>query len=114
MARSFQQWKVWCSAKLVEIARTTQSEKTRKDAELLLTRLQYLRLESLPSFLVTLHAAATDDPRFLDLAPSPEEVEQWFAEETKEGVRGERSPSSSERWKERGEGHELGEAHTEK
>ena len=114
MVRSFQQWKVWCSAKLVEIARTAQSNKIRADADQLLTRLQYLRLEGLPSFLVLLHTASQDDPRFLDLAPSAEEIDRWFAQEAKEGVRGERSPSSSERWKERGEGHELGEAHTEK
>jgi hypothetical protein len=83
MARTFQQWKVWCSAKLVEIARTTRSEKTRKDAELLLTRLQYLRLESLPSFLVILYAASQDDPVFFELAPKPEEVDEWFQEEVR-------------------------------
>ena len=86
MARTFQQWKIWVSAKLVEIARTASNEKVRRDADQLLTRLQYLRLEGLPSFLVLLHASSTDDPRFLELAPSPEEVDRWFAQETKEGV----------------------------
>jgi hypothetical protein len=80
VARSFSAWKAWASAKLVEIARTTSDEKVRRDADQLLTRLQYLRLESLPSFLVLLHAAATDDQRFLDLAPSPEEIDEWFRE----------------------------------
>ena len=78
MARGFQQWKVWAAARLIEMVRTASDEKVRRDAEMLLTRLQYLRLESLPSFLVTLHAAATDDQRFLDLAPSPEEIDEWF------------------------------------
>jgi len=81
MARTFQQWKIWASAKLVEIARTAQSEKVRADADMLLTRLQYLRLEGLPSFLVLLRAVSTDDPRFLELAPTPEEVDEWFQEE---------------------------------
>ena len=85
MARTFQQWKAWCAARLVEMARTARSDKVRADADTLLTRLQYLRLEGLPSFLVLLHAAASDDPAFLDLAPTPEEVETWFAEEVKEG-----------------------------
>jgi hypothetical protein len=80
VARSFQQWKAWASARLVEVARAAQSDKVRRDAELLLTRLQYLRAESLPSFLVALHAAAADDPAFLELAPSAEEVEAWFRE----------------------------------
>jgi ABC-type branched-subunit amino acid transport system ATPase component len=80
VARTFQQWKIWAAARLVEIIRTTQNDKIRRDAELLLTRLQYLRLESLPSFLVTLHAAAQDDPAFFELAPSAEEVERWFQE----------------------------------
>jgi hypothetical protein len=85
MARSFQQWKAWCAARLVEIARTAQSDKVRADADQLLTRLQYLRLEGIPSFLVLLHAAAQDDPAFFELAPSAEEVERWFQEEVKEG-----------------------------
>jgi hypothetical protein len=85
MARTFSAWKAWCAARLVEIARNAQGEKVKRDAELLLTKLQYLRLESLPSFLVLLHAAAADDPCFLDLAPSTEEVEEWFAQEVREG-----------------------------
>ena len=83
MARSFQQWKAWCAAKLVEMTKNASDDKVRRDAEMLLTKLQYLRLESLPSFLVTLHAVAADDPQFLNLAPTPEEVEQWFTQETK-------------------------------
>ena len=79
--RTFQQWKIWASAKLLEIIRTAQSDKIRADAEQLLARLQYLRLESLPSFLALLHAAAADDPAFLELAPKPEEVEQWLTQE---------------------------------
>ena len=78
--RSFQQWKVWASAKLVEMARTAKEDKVRRDAELLLVKIQYLRLEGLPSFLVTLHTASQDDPAFLEIAPTPEEVETWFQE----------------------------------
>ena len=80
MSRTFQQWKAWCAARLVEIAKDARDERVRRDADMLLTRIQYLRLEGLPSFLVTLHAAAADDPAFLELAPTPEEVERWFQE----------------------------------
>jgi len=85
MARTFQQWKAWCAARLVEVARTAKEDKVRRDADILLTKIQYLRLEGLPSFLVLLHAAAADDPSFLDLAPSAEEVEAWFTQEVREG-----------------------------
>jgi len=81
MARSFQQWKAWASARLLEIAKSAKEDKVRRDADILLTKLQYLRLESLPSFLVLLHAASQDDPSFLDLATSAEEVEAWFREQ---------------------------------
>jgi hypothetical protein len=84
MARTFSGWKIWVSAKLIEMIRNASDEKVRRNAEALLTKLQYLRLEGLPSFLVLLHAAATDDPRFLDLAPSAEEVEKWFSGEVGE------------------------------
>uniref|UniRef100_A0A7J3X5D4 Uncharacterized protein n=1 Tax=Thermofilum pendens TaxID=2269 RepID=A0A7J3X5D4_THEPE len=80
-ARSFHEWKAWAAAKLIEIAQKyPSSEKVRRDAEALLMRLQYLRVEALPSFLAMVHAAASDCGEFLEVAPTSEEVEKWFRE----------------------------------
>ena len=65
--------------KLLEIrAKYSGDEKIERDVEALLMKLQYLRLDALPSFLVLLHAASTDAPDFLELTPTSEEVEEWF------------------------------------
>jgi len=77
--RTFSEWKVWCAVKLLEIrAKYEGNEKIGRDVEALLVKLQYLRLDALPSFLVLLHAASVDAPDFLSLIPSSEEVEEWF------------------------------------
>jgi len=77
--RTFSEWKVWCAVRLLEIrAKYEGNEKIGRDVEALLVKLQYLRLDALPSFLVLLHAASTDAPDFLELVPSSNEVAMWF------------------------------------
>jgi hypothetical protein len=80
VARTFSAWKSWCAARLLEIARSSEDESAKRSAEQLLAKLKYLRLESIPAFLSLLNAAASasGDNRFLELAPRPEEVAEWF------------------------------------
>jgi len=81
MGRTFPEWKIWCAARLLEIkAKYSGDEKVARDVEVLLAKLQYLRLEALPSFLVLLHAASVDAADFLELAPTSEEVVRWVKE----------------------------------
>ena len=77
--RTFSEWKAWCAVRLLEIrAKYSGDEKVARDVEVLLTKLQYLRLEALPSFLLLLHAASVDAADFLELIPLSSEVEKWF------------------------------------
>jgi len=82
MGRSFSEWKTTTILKLLGMRKKyTGNEKILQDISVLITRLQYLKSRDLGMWLVLLHHAASDSPEFLELAPSIEELEEWFEKE---------------------------------
>ena len=79
MARSFSAWKAWAVVKLLALKVKYRDDKRVAQAvDILVNRLERLRLDSLASFLADLHRASVDAPEFLSILPSAEEVEEWF------------------------------------
>jgi len=80
--RSFSEWKTITIRKLLEMRkRYSDNGKILQDINVLVSKLQYLKARDLGAWLVLLHHAATDSPEFLELAPSVEELEEWFEKE---------------------------------
>jgi len=81
MARSFSAWKAWAAVKLLSLKmKYRDNPKICGDVDVLVNRLERLRLDSLASFLTDLHRASADAPEFLEIVPKEEEVVQWFEE----------------------------------
>jgi hypothetical protein len=81
MARSFSAWKAWATVKLLSLRmKYRDNPKICNDVDVLVNRLERLRLDSLASFLADLHRASNDAPEFLEILPSEGEVTQWFEE----------------------------------
>jgi hypothetical protein len=79
MARSFSAWKAWATVKLLALKlKYRDNPKVAQAVDLLVNRLERLRLDSLASFFADLHRASSDAPEFLSILPSEEEVEKWF------------------------------------
>jgi hypothetical protein len=79
MVRSFSAWKAWAIVKLTEIRRKyAGNPKVTQAVDVLVNRLERLRLDSLAPFLADLHRASTDVPEFLEIFPREEEVAEWF------------------------------------
>ncbi|MCC6051398.1 MAG: hypothetical protein LM580_11865, partial [Thermofilum sp.] len=52
--------------------------KIAQDVDILVTKLQYLRLRDLHSFFALVHEASSDCEEFLSILPTEEEVEEWY------------------------------------
>jgi hypothetical protein len=79
MVRSFSAWKAWAIVKLTEIRRKyAGNPKVTQAVDVLVNRLERLRLDSLAPFLADLHRASADAPEFLEIFPREEEVAEWF------------------------------------
>jgi hypothetical protein len=79
MARTFSAWKAWAAIKLLSLKlKYKDNPKVTQAVDVLVNRLERLRLDSLASFLADLHRASTDAPEFLEILPREEEVAEWF------------------------------------
>jgi len=82
MARSFSEWKAMVILRLLEMKRKYSSdEKILRDINVLLSKLQYLRVRDLSTWLVLLYHAASDLSEFLELLPRLEDLDEWFEKE---------------------------------
>jgi len=81
MVRDFSAWKAWATLKLLSLKmKYRDNPKIAQDIDVLITKLQYLKLRDLASFLVLVHHASADCEEFLSIMPIEEEVEEWFQE----------------------------------
>jgi len=81
MARSFSAWKAWAAVKLLSLRMKYRDDpRVAQAVDVLVSRLERLRLDSLASFFADLHRASNDVPEFLAILPSEEEVVSWFEE----------------------------------
>jgi hypothetical protein len=79
MARSFSAWKAKATRRLIEIeTKYKDNQKVLRDVDTLITKLMYLKIRDLSSFLALVREAAKDAEEFLSILPSEEEVEEWF------------------------------------
>jgi len=79
-ARSFSEWKAEAVLRLLALkAAHKGNREIQQTIDTLITKLHYLKVRDLASFLVLLHyaAALTDD--FLSVLPTEEEIKTWFA-----------------------------------
>ena len=86
MVRSFSEWKTITISRLIEIKKKNtgddiRSNKIARDVDVLITKLQYLRARDLGTWLVLLYHASADSEEFLELAPTAEEIKEWFKED---------------------------------
>jgi len=80
MVRSFSEWKAQAALRLMAIKASCKGDQRIQQAvDTLLTKLRYLRIRDLASFLVLLHHAAVLTEEFLSVLPTEEEVMAWFA-----------------------------------
>jgi len=79
MTRSFSQWKAEAALRLLAIkAAHRDDQEVIRTVDTLITKLHYLKLRDLASFLILVYHAATLTEEFLLLLPSQEEVRAWF------------------------------------
>jgi hypothetical protein len=79
MARSFSGWKAWAVVKLLSLKmKYRDDQRVVQAVDMLVNRLERLRLDSLAAFLADLHRASDDVPEFLSILPSEEEIIEWF------------------------------------
>jgi hypothetical protein len=79
MARSFSAWKSKATLRLLALkTKYKDNPKVLQDIDVLITKLQYLRLRDLHSFLALVHETSSDCEEFLSILPSEEEVEEWY------------------------------------
>jgi hypothetical protein len=79
MARSFSAWKSKATLRLLALKTKYKDDpKIAQDVDILITKLQYLRLRDLHSFFALVHEASSDCEEFLSILPSEEEVEEWY------------------------------------
>jgi hypothetical protein len=79
VTRSFSAWKAQATLKLLALkTKYRGNPKIAQDVDVLVTKLQYLKLRDLASFLVLVHHASVDCEEFLSILPTEEEVERWF------------------------------------
>jgi hypothetical protein len=84
-ARTFAGWKAWATVRLLSLKlKYRDNPKVCNDIDVLVNRLERLRLDSLAGFFADLHRASMDAPEFLDILPKEEEVVRWFSEEGEE------------------------------
>ena len=79
MARSFSAWKSKATLRLLAMkTKYRDNPKIAQDIDVLITKLQYLKLRDLNGFLALVHEVSKDCEEFLSILPSEEEVEEWF------------------------------------
>jgi hypothetical protein len=79
MARSFSAWKSKATLRLLALkTKYKDNPKVLQDIDVLITKLQYLRLRDLHSFFALVHEASSDCEELLSILPSEEEVEEWY------------------------------------
>ena len=79
MARSFSAWKSKATLRLLALKTKYKDDpKIAQDVDILVTKLQYLRLRDLHSFFALVHEASSDCEEFLSILPTEEEVEEWY------------------------------------
>jgi hypothetical protein len=79
MARSFSAWKSRVILRLLALkTKYKDNPKIAQDVDILITKLQYLKLRDLHSYLALVHEASSDCEEFLSILPSEEEVEEWY------------------------------------
>jgi hypothetical protein len=79
MARSFSAWKSKATLRLLALkTKYKDNPKICNDIDVLITKLQYLRLRDLHSYLTLVYEASSDCEEFLSILPTEEEVEEWF------------------------------------
>jgi hypothetical protein len=77
----FSAWKCKATLRLLSLKlKYKDNPKIAQDIDVLITKLQYLKLRDLASFLVLVHHASADCEEFLEILPKEEEVEKWFEE----------------------------------
>jgi hypothetical protein len=79
MARAFSAWKSKATLKLIALkTKYKDNPKIAQDVDILITKLQYLKLRDLHSYLALVHHASADTEEFLEILPTEEEVEEWY------------------------------------
>jgi len=79
MTRSFSQWKAEAALRLLAIkAAHHDDQEVIRTVDTLITKLHYLKVRDVASFLILVYHAATLTEEFLLLLPSQEEVREWF------------------------------------
>jgi hypothetical protein len=79
MARSFSAWKSKAILRLLALkTKYKDNPKILQDIDILITKLQYLKLRDLHSYLAFVHHASADTEEFLSILPTEEEIEEWF------------------------------------
>jgi len=79
MVRSFSAWKSKATLRLLAMkTKYRDNTKLLQDIDILITKLQYLKLRDLHSFLALVHETSKDAEEFLTILPSEEEIEEWY------------------------------------
>jgi hypothetical protein len=79
MARSFSAWKAKATLRLLTLkTKYKDNPKVLQDIDVLVTKLQYLKLRDLHSYLTLVYEASSDCEEFLEIVPKEEEVEEWY------------------------------------
>jgi uncharacterized protein YbbC (DUF1343 family) len=79
MARSFSAWKSKTTLKLIALkTKYKNNPKVLQDIDVLITKLQYLKLRDLHSYLTLVYEASSDCEEFLLILPSEDEIKTWF------------------------------------
>jgi hypothetical protein len=77
--RDFYAWKTQAMIKLLSIKVAHKDNlKIVQDVDTLITKLQYLKVKELSSFIAMVHYASKDTEEFLEILPTEKEVEEWF------------------------------------
>jgi hypothetical protein len=79
MARSFSAWKAKATLRLLAMKTKYKDDpKILQDIDILITKLQYLKLRDLHSYLALVHHASADTEEFLVILPTEKEIEEWY------------------------------------
>jgi pantothenate kinase-related protein Tda10 len=80
--RDFYAWKAQAMIKLLAIKTAHKDNpKIAQDVDTLITKLQYLKVKELSSFIAIVYHASNDTEEFLSILPTEEEIEKWFESE---------------------------------
>jgi len=81
----FNEWKTLTLTKLIRLSRKYQDDKKKyQTLDMLITKLQHLKLRDLGTFLAILHQASQDIQEIDNIIPIEEEVKQMISSELEE------------------------------